>query len=69
LDDQLESNAFLNQKAGHDAGNAGKLKLQLMDTAVNTGAWQPVASALVDLDMRQCTHSQTCQAEVPSAND
>ncbi|KAL0043259.1 hypothetical protein WJX82_006661 [Trebouxia sp. C0006] len=50
-------------------GTAGKLKLQLVDTAANTGAGQPIAHASVDLDMRQWKDSQTYQAEVPLAND
>ncbi|DBB13391.1 TPA: hypothetical protein ACH3X3_005124 [Trebouxia sp. C0006] len=50
-------------------GTAGKLKLQLVDTAANTGAGQPNAHASVDLDMRQWKDSQTYQAEVPWAND
>ncbi|DBB13363.1 TPA: hypothetical protein ACH3X3_005097 [Trebouxia sp. C0006] len=40
-------------------GTAGKLKLQLVDTAANTGAGQPIAHASVDLDMRQWKDSQT----------
>ena len=40
-----------------------------MDTAANTGAGEPIAHALVDLDMQQWKDSQTYQAEVPSAND
>jgi len=69
LDNQLADHAFVNQKAVCDAGTAGKLKLQLVDTAANTGAGQPVAHASVDLDMRQWKDSQTYQAEVPLAND
>ncbi|DBA65522.1 TPA: hypothetical protein ACH3X2_003178 [Trebouxia sp. C0005] len=50
-------------------GTAGKLKLQLVDIAANTGAGHPIAHASVDLDMRQWKDSQTYQAEVPLAND
>ncbi|DBA66151.1 TPA: hypothetical protein ACH3X2_002625 [Trebouxia sp. C0005] len=50
-------------------GTAGKLKLQLVDTAANSGAGQPVAHASVDLDMRQWKDSQTYQAKVPLTND
>ena len=51
------------------AGTAGKLQLQLVDTAANTGAGESIAHASVDLDMRQWKDSQTYQAEVPLAND
>ncbi|DBA81402.1 TPA: hypothetical protein ACH3X2_006820 [Trebouxia sp. C0005] len=50
-------------------GTAGKLKLQLMDTAANTGAGQPIAHASVDLDILQWKDSQTYQADVPLATD
>ena len=56
-------------KAVGDTGTAGKLKLQLVDTAANTGAGQPIAHASVDLDMRQWKDSQTYQAEVSLASD
>ena len=56
-------------KAVGDTGTAGKLKLQLVDTAANTRAGQPIAHASVDLDMGQWKDSQTYQAEVPLAND
>ena len=52
-----------------DAGSAGKLQLQLVDTAANTGAGQQIAHASVDLDMRQWKDSQTYQAEVPLATE
>ena len=46
------------------AGSAGKQQLQLIDTATNTGSVEPLATATVDLDMRQWKDSQTYQAEV-----
>ena len=51
------------------AGSAGKLQLQLIDTATNTGSVEPLATASVDLDMRQWKDSQTYQAEVPLMAD
>lgn len=51
------------------AGSAGKLQLQLIDTASNTGAVEPLATATVDLDMRRWKDSQTYQAEVPLVAD
>lgn len=51
------------------AGSAGKLQLQLIDTASNTGAVKPLATATVDLDMRRWKDSQTYQAEVPLVAD
>ena len=59
----------MNCNAADDAGTAGKLKLQLVDTAANTGAGHPIAHASVDLDMRQWKDSQTYQAKVPLTND
>ena len=40
-----------------------------MDTASNTGSAEPLATAAVDLDMRQWKESQTYQAEVPLEAD
>lgn len=51
------------------AGSAGKLQLQLIDTATNTGSVKPLATAAVELDMRQWKDSQTYQAEVPLVAD
>ena len=56
-------------KANFDAGSAGQLQLQLVDTAANTGAGQPIAHASADLDMRQWKDSQTYQAQVPLASE
>lgn len=47
------------------AGSAGKLQVQLVDTSSNTGSAEPLATATVDLDMRQWKESKTYQAEVP----
>ncbi|KAL3132004.1 hypothetical protein ABBQ32_14227 [Trebouxia sp. C0010 RCD-2024] len=46
-------------------GSAGKLQVQLVDTSSNTGSAEPLATATVDLDMRQWKESKTYQAEVP----
>lgn len=57
--------AFVNKVVWH-AGSAGKLQVQLMDTGSKSGSSSaPLATAAVDLDMRQWRDCQTYQAEVP----
>ena len=45
-------------------GTAGKLKIQLTDTAANSSRDEEVATAEASLDMRQWKDSQTYQAQL-----
>ena len=54
---------------GWRAGTAGKLKVQLIDTAANSSKNQQLATAEVKLDMRQWKDSQTYQAQIALETD